>query len=112
MISLVLQSFWLIKAALHRGRVPFMTTEIPLSLWTQLDPFARAPEVEESTQPFFPVRSSQRLHERGFYSWRGCGKLYTEVTSIRRHEATDCRKRNTSPNASDRPVSLHRLMEG
>lgn len=57
-----------------------------------------------------PYRSENR--ERAFYCCRGCGKTFSEVSSIQRHQAQYCRKLNTSYRESERPVSETRLLGG
>jgi hypothetical protein len=57
-----------------------------------------------------PITRIGLLIEHGYYVCRGCGTKFTEVGSIRRHQAGFCHYFNTSPRESEQPVSMQRMM--
>ena len=47
---------------------------------------------EEPDVPAAPMPWHARHHNGGFSCCRFCGKPYTDVASMRRHQAQDCRE--------------------
>jgi hypothetical protein len=80
---------------------------------TEMDRFSQLAnqlQAEEPELPLMPIPYHARANTNGYYVCgpMGCGKLFTDVASLRRHRAEFCR----SYRESERPMSNTRLMGG
>ena len=74
----------------------------------RFSPLATRLQQEEPELPLMPIPPHARAYPNGYYVCgpMGCGKLFTDVASLRRHRAEYCR----SHRESERPMSNTRLM--